>query len=68
MLPVEDPGPAKPDIHGFGEWGIVLEVHSQPQYTYSAAPPLKGVICLTLAVTTAIIEATNDVQGADALR
>jgi hypothetical protein len=30
--------------------------------------PLKGVICLTLAVTTAIIEATNDVQGADALR
>jgi len=47
--------------------GFVWEAHSQPQYTYNAAP-LKGVICLTLAVTTAIIEATNDIQGADALR
>lgn len=30
--------------------------------------PLKGAICLTLAVTTAIIEAANDVQGPDTLR
>jgi hypothetical protein len=47
--------------------GYCLGGTTQPQYTYNAAP-LKGVICLTLAVTTAIIEATNDVQGADALR
>jgi hypothetical protein len=64
LLWVEDPGPAKPDIHGLGEC-------RRPTLTpvpIQCRTPLKGAICLTLAVTTPIIEAANEVQGADALR